>query len=210
ASPPDSELVSSEVMEIVIPEDFSESNEEFSSIDDDSFSIDNIDYVEASPPDFELVSSEVMEIVILESTIVSSSRLNQTRGDFTKDVVEIISSTKEPQVLNTLPTHPTLQLNMKFQPSSERIPKKDKIRSKPDKNGKRGKAEKSQKQSQSVEQEKLKKMQKEGPEMQTHTSYIRRKKKTGASFAITLKFQVKGLNLQFIERSKRGARFVKV
>nr|GEU31062.1 hypothetical protein [Tanacetum cinerariifolium] len=47
-------------------EDFFESNEGFSSIDDDSFSIDNIDYVEASPPDSELVSSEVMEIVIPE------------------------------------------------------------------------------------------------------------------------------------------------
>nr|GEX93085.1 hypothetical protein [Tanacetum cinerariifolium] len=47
-------------------EDFSDSNYEFSSTDDDSFSIDNIDYVEASPPDFELVSSEVMEIVIPE------------------------------------------------------------------------------------------------------------------------------------------------
>nr|GEZ76311.1 hypothetical protein [Tanacetum cinerariifolium] len=45
-------------------EDFSESNKEFSSIDDDSFSIDDIDYVGASPPDYELVSSEVMEIVI--------------------------------------------------------------------------------------------------------------------------------------------------
>nr|GEZ26342.1 hypothetical protein [Tanacetum cinerariifolium] len=40
-------------------------------------------------------------------------------GDFTKDVVEDISTIKEPQFLNTLPTHPTLQLNMKFQPSSE-------------------------------------------------------------------------------------------
>nr|GFA98607.1 hypothetical protein [Tanacetum cinerariifolium] len=38
----------------------------FSSTDNDSFSIDNIDYVEASPPDSELVSSEVMEIVIPE------------------------------------------------------------------------------------------------------------------------------------------------
>nr|GFB25758.1 hypothetical protein [Tanacetum cinerariifolium] len=47
-------------------EDFSESNKEFSSIDDDSFSIDDIDYVEASPPDSELVSSKVMEIVIPE------------------------------------------------------------------------------------------------------------------------------------------------
>nr|GEW46204.1 hypothetical protein [Tanacetum cinerariifolium] len=45
-------------------EDFFESNEEFSSTDDDSFSFDKIDYVEASPLDFELTSSEVMEIVI--------------------------------------------------------------------------------------------------------------------------------------------------
>nr|GEZ86528.1 reverse transcriptase domain-containing protein [Tanacetum cinerariifolium] len=47
-------------------EDFSKSNKEFSSNDDDSFSIDDIDYVEESPPDSELVSSEVMEIVIPE------------------------------------------------------------------------------------------------------------------------------------------------
>nr|GEU97397.1 hypothetical protein [Tanacetum cinerariifolium] len=47
-------------------QDFSESNNEVSSIDDDSFFIDNIDFVEASPPDYELVSSEVMEIVIPE------------------------------------------------------------------------------------------------------------------------------------------------
>nr|GFB37397.1 hypothetical protein [Tanacetum cinerariifolium] len=38
--------------------DFSESSEEFSSTDDNSFSFDNIDYVEASPPNYELVSSE--------------------------------------------------------------------------------------------------------------------------------------------------------
>nr|GEW32220.1 hypothetical protein [Tanacetum cinerariifolium] len=46
--------------------DFSESTEEFSSINDDSFSIDDIDYIKASPPHPELVSSEVMEIVIPE------------------------------------------------------------------------------------------------------------------------------------------------
>nr|GEX97705.1 hypothetical protein [Tanacetum cinerariifolium] len=45
-------------------EDLSESNEEFSSTDDDSFSFDKIDYVEASPPDSELVSLEMMEIII--------------------------------------------------------------------------------------------------------------------------------------------------
>nr|GEX75702.1 hypothetical protein [Tanacetum cinerariifolium] len=46
--------------------DFSDSNDDSTSIDDDSFSIDNIENVEASPLDSELVSSEVMEIVILE------------------------------------------------------------------------------------------------------------------------------------------------
>nr|GFA39531.1 hypothetical protein [Tanacetum cinerariifolium] len=50
---------------------------------------------------------------------------------------------------------------------------KDKIGSKPDKNGKRGEAGKSQKQLQSVEKEKLKKMQKEGPTMQTHSKYLK-------------------------------------
>nr|GFB15110.1 hypothetical protein [Tanacetum cinerariifolium] len=41
--------------------------------------------------------------------------------DFTKDVVENISPTKEPLVLTVLPTHPTLQLTLKFQPSSESL-----------------------------------------------------------------------------------------
>nr|GFB66100.1 hypothetical protein [Tanacetum cinerariifolium] len=41
--------------------------------------------------------------------------------DFTKDIVEDISPTKGPQVLTVLPTHPTLQLNMKFQPYSESL-----------------------------------------------------------------------------------------
>nr|GFC03309.1 hypothetical protein [Tanacetum cinerariifolium] len=45
-------------------EDFFDSDDEFSLTDDDSLSIENIEYVEASPPDSKLVSSEVMEIVI--------------------------------------------------------------------------------------------------------------------------------------------------
>nr|GEX38394.1 hypothetical protein [Tanacetum cinerariifolium] len=47
-------------------EDFSDSNNDSTLIDDDSFSIDNIEYVEASPLDSKLVSLEVMEIVIPE------------------------------------------------------------------------------------------------------------------------------------------------
>nr|GEW28957.1 hypothetical protein [Tanacetum cinerariifolium] len=48
-------------------------------------------------------------------------KIEPNSGDFTMDVVEDISLTKEPKVHNALPTHPTLQLNMKFQPSSESI-----------------------------------------------------------------------------------------
>nr|GFA34025.1 hypothetical protein [Tanacetum cinerariifolium] len=175
-------------------EDFSKSNKEFFSIDGDSFSIDDIDYVEASPPDLELVSSEtntfdnslpefetfyfdveeissgsittppdisllgyevfhddhVKEISSGSPTTHSDSSLyasfmsdsyeftdelspfisapeydcflfkvKPNSRDFTNDVVENISPMKEPQVLTDLPTHPTLQLNVKFQPSSE-------------------------------------------------------------------------------------------
>nr|GFB12840.1 hypothetical protein [Tanacetum cinerariifolium] len=75
-------------------EDFSESNEEFSSTDDDSFSFDKIDYVEASPPDSELVSSDVMEIVIPEvlcdAECESDSSDDQSCSD--EDVLEKIVS----------------------------------------------------------------------------------------------------------------------
>nr|GFC88815.1 hypothetical protein [Tanacetum cinerariifolium] len=53
-------------------EDLSESNENFSSTDDDSFSFDKIDYVEASPPDSELVSSEVDAFLAIEDEPTSS------------------------------------------------------------------------------------------------------------------------------------------
>nr|GEV42566.1 ribonuclease H-like domain-containing protein [Tanacetum cinerariifolium] len=42
-------------------EEFFDSNDDSTSIDEDYFSIDNIDYVEASPPDSELVSLEEVE-----------------------------------------------------------------------------------------------------------------------------------------------------
>nr|GEY03258.1 reverse transcriptase domain-containing protein [Tanacetum cinerariifolium] len=55
--------------------------------------------------------------------------------------------------------------------------KKDKIRSKPDKNEKRVKARKSQKQLQKIEEEKLNKTQKEGQKMQTHAKSFKLLKK---------------------------------
>nr|GFA04214.1 hypothetical protein [Tanacetum cinerariifolium] len=57
-------------------EDLFESNKEFSSTDDDSFTFDKIDYVEASPPDSELVGSEVMEIVTPEVGGIEASNDN--------------------------------------------------------------------------------------------------------------------------------------
>nr|GEY48039.1 hypothetical protein [Tanacetum cinerariifolium] len=66
-------------------EDFSASNDEFSSLDNDSFSIDNIDYVEASPPDFKLVSSEVMEIVIPEVGGIDDDILLTIKDDILRE-----------------------------------------------------------------------------------------------------------------------------
>nr|GEW67223.1 putative ribonuclease H-like domain-containing protein [Tanacetum cinerariifolium] len=69
---------------------------------------------------------------------------------------------------------------------------KDKIGTKPDKNRKRGEARKSQKQLQSREQEKLKKMQVEGPKMQIPTKLLKKEER-------------KGLELQFTQSTKRRA-----
>nr|GFC29579.1 hypothetical protein [Tanacetum cinerariifolium] len=66
-------------------EDLSDSNEEFSSTDEDSFFIDNIDYVEASPPDSELVSSEVMEIVIPEVGRIDDDILLTIKDDIRRE-----------------------------------------------------------------------------------------------------------------------------
>nr|GEX92786.1 hypothetical protein [Tanacetum cinerariifolium] len=74
--------------------------------------------------------------------------------------------------------------------------KTDKIGSKPDKNGKRGEAGKSQKQLQKIEQEKLKKTQKEGPKMKTHSKFYERKK-------------IEGLKVQFCESSSKGVNYAK-
>nr|GEV37131.1 hypothetical protein [Tanacetum cinerariifolium] len=48
-------------------------------------------------------------------------KIKPNSGDFTMDVVEDISPTREPRVYNALPTHPTLKLNLEFQPSSESL-----------------------------------------------------------------------------------------
>nr|GEV30032.1 hypothetical protein [Tanacetum cinerariifolium] len=66
-------------------EDFFDSNDEFSLTDNDSFSIDNIEYVEASPPYSELVSSEVMEVVIPEVGGIDDDILLTIKDDILRE-----------------------------------------------------------------------------------------------------------------------------
>nr|GEU37758.1 hypothetical protein [Tanacetum cinerariifolium] len=66
-------------------EDFSDSNDDSTSIDDDSFPIDNIKYVEASPPNSELVSLEVMEIVILKVGGIDDDILLTIKDDILRE-----------------------------------------------------------------------------------------------------------------------------
>nr|GFB50676.1 hypothetical protein [Tanacetum cinerariifolium] len=86
-------------------EDFSESNNEFSSIGDDSFSIDDIDYVEASPPDPELVSSEVIEIVIPEVGGIDDDILLTIKDDILREkLLNVNLLIAKIEVLNDNPT----------------------------------------------------------------------------------------------------------
>ncbi|GKC23489.1 hypothetical protein Tco_1025639 [Tanacetum coccineum] len=66
-------------------EDFSESNDNFTSIDEDSFSIDYIDYVEASPPNSELVSLEMVEIVIPKVRGIDIDILQTIKDDILRE-----------------------------------------------------------------------------------------------------------------------------
>nr|GFB75244.1 hypothetical protein [Tanacetum cinerariifolium] len=86
-------------------EDVSESKEAFSSIDDDSFSIDDIDYVEASPPDSELVSSEVMEIIISEVGRIDDDILLTIKDDVLREnVLNVNLLIAKIKALNANPT----------------------------------------------------------------------------------------------------------
>nr|GFA58779.1 hypothetical protein [Tanacetum cinerariifolium] len=86
-------------------EDFSESIKESSSIDDDSFSIDDIDYVEASPPDPELVSSDVMEIVIPEvGGIEDDILLTINHDDLREKLLNVNLLISKIKALNANPT----------------------------------------------------------------------------------------------------------
>nr|GFA76054.1 hypothetical protein [Tanacetum cinerariifolium] len=97
-------------------QDFFESNEEFSSIDDDSFSIDDIDYVEASPPDSELVSSEVMKIVIPEVGGIDDDILLTIKDDILRE--KLLNVNLFIAKIEALNANPTPSSNYKTKSSS--------------------------------------------------------------------------------------------
>nr|GEX80591.1 hypothetical protein [Tanacetum cinerariifolium] len=84
---------------------FFDSNDGSTSNDDDSFSIDNIKYVEASPPNSELVSSEVMEIVIPEVGGIDDDILLTIKYDILcKKLLNVNLLIANIEVLNDNPT----------------------------------------------------------------------------------------------------------
>nr|GEV91077.1 hypothetical protein [Tanacetum cinerariifolium] len=66
-------------------EDFFDSNDESTSTDDDSFFINNIEYVEASPSNSEHISSDVMEIVIPEVGGIDDDILLTIKDDILRE-----------------------------------------------------------------------------------------------------------------------------
>nr|GEX87904.1 hypothetical protein [Tanacetum cinerariifolium] len=87
-------------------------SEEFFSIDDDSFSIDDIDYVEALPPDSELVSSGVMKIVIPESSSTSLNSLLEETNTFDNSLPEFETFCFDVEEISSssTTTHPDISL----------------------------------------------------------------------------------------------------
>nr|GFB68808.1 hypothetical protein [Tanacetum cinerariifolium] len=111
-------------------EDLFDSNDESTSINDDSFSIDNIEYVEAPPSilsssaqrsDFYEFADELAHIISPPEYDCFCFKNEPNSGDFTMDVVEDIFPTREPRVHDALPTHPPFQLNLDFILSSESL-----------------------------------------------------------------------------------------
>nr|GEV74168.1 hypothetical protein [Tanacetum cinerariifolium]GEW00224.1 hypothetical protein [Tanacetum cinerariifolium] len=99
--------------------DFFESNDEVSFTDDDYFSIDNIDYVEASPIDSELVSSEVMEIVILEVRGIDDDILLTIKDDILHE--KLLNVNLLIAKIEALNDNPTLSSDYKTKSSSTSI-----------------------------------------------------------------------------------------
>ncbi|GJS95139.1 hypothetical protein Tco_0802107 [Tanacetum coccineum] len=77
-------------------EGFSNSNDDCTSIDDDSFSIDDIDYVEASPPDSELVSLEEVKDFHTEDGEIEDDILHEKLSKINLIIAKVKSINSNP------------------------------------------------------------------------------------------------------------------
>nr|GEZ20677.1 hypothetical protein [Tanacetum cinerariifolium] len=96
--------------------DFSDSNYDSTLIDDDSFFIDNIEYVEASPPDSEIVSLEVMEIVIPKEGGIDADILLTIKDDILRE--KLLNINLPIANIEALKDNPTLHSNFMTKSSS--------------------------------------------------------------------------------------------
>nr|GFA21437.1 hypothetical protein [Tanacetum cinerariifolium] len=71
--------------------------------------------------DFYEFADELIHIISPPEYDCFFFKIEPNSKNFTMDVVEDISPTREPRVHNALPTHPTLQLNLEFKLSSESL-----------------------------------------------------------------------------------------
>nr|GEY55022.1 integrase, catalytic region, zinc finger, CCHC-type, peptidase aspartic, catalytic [Tanacetum cinerariifolium] len=69
--------------------------------------------------DFYEFADELIHIISLPEYDCFFFKIEPNSGNFTMDVVEDISPTREPRVHNALPTHPTLQLDLEFKLSMQ-------------------------------------------------------------------------------------------
>nr|GFA92472.1 hypothetical protein [Tanacetum cinerariifolium] len=121
--------------------DFSDSNDDSTSIDDDYFSIDDIAYVEASPSDSELVSLEEVKDDILREKLwnihlliakieslndnPNPDRIERDQGELTSVVMEDILGEPRVHVPKVFPTYPTLYLDSNFTPFDNSLPESE-------------------------------------------------------------------------------------
>nr|GFA45337.1 hypothetical protein [Tanacetum cinerariifolium] len=115
ATPPDFELISLEVVEIVISE--------VEGIDEDILLTIKDDILSEKLSDFYEFADELAHIISPPKYDCFCFKNEPDSRDFTMDVVEDISPKREPRihVPNVLPTHPTLQLNLNFILSNESL-----------------------------------------------------------------------------------------
>ncbi|GJX56012.1 hypothetical protein Tco_0285909, partial [Tanacetum coccineum] len=126
ASPPDAEIVSLEVVEIVIPEVGGIDTDILLTIKDDILRekldyeafYSAVDHIEEKTSDFyhEEFVGELAHIISPPEYNHFCFKIEPELGNLTMDVVEDIFPTREPRVLvpNVLTTHPTLHLDLDF------------------------------------------------------------------------------------------------